>query len=138
MRLPDEPDLPPQINIVPMIDVIFAILTFFIVSTLYLTRSEGLPVSLPGAVTTQVQPQARIVVTLNRQGQLFLNRQPTQLQDLKSKVQSLITPNRSALVVINADKSASYGQFVTVMDQLRSIQGIRLAIGTERLQTERL
>ncbi len=29
MRLPDEPDIPAQINIVPMIDVIFAILTFF-------------------------------------------------------------------------------------------------------------
>jgi biopolymer transport protein ExbD len=118
MRLPDEPDLLPQINIVPMIDVIFAILTFFIVSTLYLTRSEGLPVSLPGAVTTQVQSQPRVVV----------------LEDLKPKVQSLVTPGNPALVVINADKAASYGQFVTVMDQLRSIQGIRLAIETERLQ----
>ncbi len=49
MRLPDEPDMPSQINIVPMIDVIFAILTFFIMSTLYLTRSEGLPVNLPTA-----------------------------------------------------------------------------------------
>ncbi|MEY2914612.1 MAG: hypothetical protein RLZZ184_3921, partial [Cyanobacteriota bacterium] len=44
MRLPDEPDIPAQINIVPMIDVIFAILTFFIMSTLFLNRSEGLPV----------------------------------------------------------------------------------------------
>ena len=29
MRLPNEADVPAQINIVPMIDVIFAILTFF-------------------------------------------------------------------------------------------------------------
>ena len=34
MRLPDEADVPAQINIVPMIDVIFAILTFFVMSTL--------------------------------------------------------------------------------------------------------
>ncbi len=34
MHLPDEADIPAQINIVPMIDVIFAILTFFIMSTL--------------------------------------------------------------------------------------------------------
>ena len=33
MRLPDEPDVPFQINIVPMIDVIFAILTFFMMSS---------------------------------------------------------------------------------------------------------
>jgi len=53
MRLPDEPELPTQINIVPMIDVIFAILTFFIISTLYLTRSQGLPVNLPSAKTAR-------------------------------------------------------------------------------------
>ena len=53
MRLPDEPELPAQINIVPMIDVIFAILTFFIMSTLYLHRSEGLPVNLPQAATAK-------------------------------------------------------------------------------------
>ncbi|MEM7594128.1 MAG: biopolymer transporter ExbD, partial [Cyanobacteria bacterium P01_A01_bin.83] len=43
MHLPEELDQPPKINILPMIDVIFAILVFFIVSSLYLTRSEGLP-----------------------------------------------------------------------------------------------
>lgn len=32
MRLPDEPEIPPQINIVPLIDVVFAILTFFVMS----------------------------------------------------------------------------------------------------------
>ncbi|ESA33145.1 biopolymer transport protein [Leptolyngbya sp. Heron Island J] len=34
-----------KINILLMIDVIFAILAFFIVSTLFLTRTEGLPVN---------------------------------------------------------------------------------------------
>lgn len=53
MRLPEEPDLPPQINIVPMIDVIFAILTFFILSSLFLTRLEGIPVNLPKAGTAE-------------------------------------------------------------------------------------
>lgn len=41
-----------EINILPMIDVIFAILAFFIVSTLFLTRTEGLPVNLPEADTS--------------------------------------------------------------------------------------
>ena len=55
MRLPDEPESIPQINIVPLIDVTFAILTFFIVSSLSLSKSEGLPVNLPKASTSQVQ-----------------------------------------------------------------------------------
>ena len=132
MRLPEEPDIPPQINIVPMIDVIFAILTFFILSTLFLTRSEGLPVNLPGAATTQSQPQSQIVVTIDAQGQTFVNRQPTPPQELAAQVRSLINPQAATLVAINADAAVPHGQVVAVMDQLRSIPGIRLAIATQR------
>ncbi len=78
MRLPDEPDIPSQINIVPMIDVIFAILTFFIMSTLFLTRQEGLPVNLPKAATSQQsQIPTRITVTVEQSGQISLNKKPT-------------------------------------------------------------
>ncbi|WP_208734726.1 ExbD/TolR family protein, partial [Corallococcus praedator] len=81
-----------------MIDVIFALLTFFIVSTLYLTRSEGLPVNLPGANTTQSQPQSQVVITLNAQGGIFVNQQPTPLNNLAQQVQALTQPTNSALV----------------------------------------
>jgi biopolymer transport protein ExbD len=132
MRLPNEPDPPPQINIVPMIDVIFAILTFFIMSTLFLTRSEGLPVNLPGAITTEAQPESQIEVTIDSQGQIALNRQPIDLAALPGEVQTLTASNPSSLVVINADEAVSHGQVVAVMDQLRSVSGIRMAIATER------
>ncbi|MGA7937579.1 MAG: biopolymer transporter ExbD [Kovacikia sp.] len=131
MRLPEEPDMPPQINIVPMIDVIFALLTFFMMSTLYLTRSAGLPVNLPGASTAQIQPQSEIVVTIDQQGQILLNRQFVLLNDLPAQVGKLKGDKPQALVVINADQRVSHGQVITVMDQLRSIPGIRLAISVQ-------
>jgi biopolymer transport protein ExbD len=132
MRLPNEPDVPPQINIVPMIDVIFAILTFFIMSTLFLTRSEGLPVNVPGAATSEAQPQNQIVVTINQEGQLFLDRQPIALDDLTTQTQELVQSGQSPLVVINADTEVNHGQVVSVMDRLRAIEGVRLAIATQR------
>lgn len=132
MRLPEEPDNPPQINIVPMIDVIFALLTFFIISTLSLTRSAGLPVNLPKAVTAQTQSTSQIVVTLNQQGQLTLNRQPAQLGDLQTRVRALMGKNPSAVVIINADERISHGQVIAVMDRLRLIPGVKLAIAAQR------
>jgi biopolymer transport protein ExbD len=134
MRLPEEPDQPSQINIMPMIDVIFAILTFFIMSTLFLTRSEGLPVNLPGATTAQTQLQQQVVVAVDRQGSLTLNRQPLDLSQLETQVRSLMTSGTLPLVVIDADQDVSHGRVVEVMDRLRTIEGIRLAIGTERPQ----
>ncbi|NJL22861.1 MAG: biopolymer transporter ExbD [Leptolyngbyaceae cyanobacterium SM1_3_5] len=132
MRLPEEPDTPAQINIVPMIDVIFALLTFFILSTLFLTRSEGLPVNLPTANSTQTNQQSQIVVTLNPQGEIFINRQPTALNELAVQVRTLAQTNPNALVVINADAAVPHGQVVAAMDQVRSIPGVRLAIATQR------
>jgi biopolymer transport protein ExbD len=115
-----------------MIDVIFAILTFFVLSTLFLTRSEGLPVNLPGAATADLQPQEQTVVTIDAAGNLSLNRQPTTLDTLESQVRQQTAEGNSPLVVINADKAVPHGQVVAVMDRLRAIPAVRLAIATER------
>lgn len=134
MRIVDDEtdDTPSQINIVPMIDVIFAILTFFIMSTLYLTRSEGLPVNLPKAITAQTQEQTQITLTITRQGQLALNRQFVQLDQLQSRVRALVGDRGEALVVINADERVSHGQVIAAMDRLRLVKGVKLAIATTR------
>lgn len=132
MRLPDEPDLPPRINIVPMIDVIFAILVYFIVSTLFLTRSEGLPVNLPQAKTAQLQTTEQVVVSIDGEGNLSLDRQPIQLDSLQTQVENLIESESDTVVVINADKAIAHGRVIEVMDVLRQIPNIRLAIAAEK------
>lgn len=117
-----------------MIDVIFAILTFFIMSTLFLSRTEGLPVNLPKASSGQGQPTTQIVVTIDSQGQLFLNQQPSTLEALNGQVQSLVGNRPQVVVIINADQQVSHGRVVLVMDQLRRIPQVKLAIATVRPQ----
>ena len=131
MRLPEEPDLPPKINILPTIDVIFAILVFFIVSSLYLTRSEGLPVNLPGAATAEVQKTQQITVSLDEQGNLTIDSQPTQLDRLQTEVEKLIEADRTT-VIVNADKAIQHGRVVDVIDRLRQIPGVQLAIAAKK------
>lgn len=133
MRLQDEPEIPPQINIVPMIDVIFAILTFFIMSTLFLTRSEGLPVNLPKAATAkQQQIPTKITITVDDKGVVSLNRKPTSIDTLTEQVRSLVGANPEALVIINADEKIGHGQVVAVMDRVRQVPGAKLAIATQK------
>ncbi|MGI2906009.1 ExbD/TolR family protein [Tolypothrix sp. VBCCA 56010] len=133
MRLPDEPDIPAQINIVPMIDVIFAILTFFIMSTLFLTRQEGLPVNLPRASTSQQsQIPTRITITVDSQSQVSLNKKPTTIDALTEQVRGLVGANPEAVVIINADEGVGHGKVVAVMDKVRQVKGARLAIATQK------
>jgi biopolymer transport protein ExbD len=131
-QLDDELDSPAQINIVPMIDVIFSILAFFIISTLYLTRSEGLPVNLPKAATAETQRTAQINVTVEPDGEIALNRQPIELSQLEEGVSQLIEPNSEAIVVINADEKVDHGRVVSVMDRLRQVKGAKLAIAAQK------
>jgi biopolymer transport protein ExbD len=132
MRLPTDSDRTPDINVVALIDVLFAILTFFIITSLTLTRTEGLPVTLPTADTGKSQSQTKIVVSITPQGAIALNRQPVDLVNLVPKIQTLIATEGQTLVIINADDLVEHGRVVTIMDRVRQIPGVKLAIATER------
>ncbi|MEG4341830.1 biopolymer transporter ExbD [Microcoleus sp. A003_D6] len=133
MRLPDEPDNIPQINIVPMIDVVFAILTFLIVSSMSLSKSEGLPVNLPKATTSQVQDSpAKITVTIDESGKLMVDKKSVNLEQIESTVRQVMGSNQTSLIVLNADKNVNHGNVVEVMDRLRQIKGAKLGIATTK------
>jgi biopolymer transport protein ExbD len=134
MRLPHESDRTPDINVVALIDVLFAILTFFIITSLTLTHREGLPVNLPIAGTGKSQSQTKIVVSINAQGSIALNSQPADLLTLASQIKTLIAKNGQTLVIINADERVEHGRVVAIMDRVRQIQGVKLAIATKQKQ----
>jgi biopolymer transport protein ExbD len=135
MNIPeDDSDSTPQINILPMIDVLFAILTFFIMTTLFLTRSDGLPVNLPSAKTSSAQnaKETKITVTIDAQDKVFIDRQPVEIRDLAARVKMTMNNKPEILVVINADTTVEHGQVITVMDELRTIEGVKLGIATKK------
>ena len=131
-RAIDEPEVPSQINIMPMIDVIFAILTFFIMSTLFLGRFEGLAVNLPKAQSAKPQKTIRATVTLDKQGTLYLNKSPLAIDTLSNAVRQLDEPGKNLVVVLNADGSVTHDRVVAVMDQIRQVEGAKMAIATKR------
>jgi biopolymer transport protein ExbD len=132
MRPINEPEENFEINIVPMIDVIFAILAFFMVSSLSLTRSQGLPVNLPSAQTSEPKQTAQINVTIETDGDIFVDRQPIELAQLKGALTEKIAPNSDSLVIINADEKVEHGQVVKVMDRLRQVPGATMAIAATK------
>ncbi|MDJ0691720.1 MAG: biopolymer transporter ExbD [Xenococcaceae cyanobacterium MO_188.B32] len=132
MRPPIESEDNFEINILPMIDVIFCILAFFIISSLFLTRSQGLPVDLPSAQTSEPQQNVQINITIEADGDMFIDRQPIQLEQLKGKLTELVKPESDSLVIINADEKVEHGQVVKVMDRLRQVPGAKMAIAATK------
>ncbi len=132
MRIPDQSENKLEINIVPMIDVIFSILAFFIISTLFLTQSQGLPVDLPQASNTQQQTKTEITVTIQEDGKIAFNEEEVSLEELITNVKQAAANSQETIVIMKADEAVSHGEVVTVMDNLRGIEGVKLAIATTK------
>jgi len=132
MRIPEEPDNPPRLDVTSLIDITFSILAFFILSTLFLAQNLGVTVNLPQADTASIQKMVRIVLSIDSTGKMFLNRQGIASADLETKLTGIIQQNRGqeVAVLLQADEKLTHGQVVAVMDRLRKIKGLKLAIAT--------
>ena len=121
-----------KIDILPMIDIIFSILAFLIISSLYLTRVETVSVELPKASNSITQKKKFINISIDKSGNLFINKIRIELQDLKVKLVNLTNENKN-LVVLNADKNISHGYVISVLDVLRSVDGLKIGISTKSI-----
>jgi len=120
------------INIVPMIDVIFAILTFFIISSLDLIRLENIPVNLPKASTSTLVKEKPVVLTIDRENNIFLENKPINSKILVDQIKNIISDYSTDILVISADKKVAYGKVVEVIDQIRSIDNLRIGMSTDK------
>jgi len=127
--LQEKDELKTEINILPMIDVIFAILSFFIVSSLFLTKVETIPINLPNSTTAKSQDKKSINLSIDSKSRIFLNKNLVQLSNLKNEIIKL-NIEKNSLIIIRGDKNVNYGKIVEVMDIIRSLNNIKIAIST--------
>ena len=132
LYLKDNDEIKNKIDILPMIDIIFSILAFLIISSLYLTRVNTLPVDLPSASNVVNQNNKFINVSIDKSGYLFINNNIIKFEELKSNVLNL-RDKRVNKVVLSADKNVSHGIVINVLDVLKGIDDIQIAISTKSI-----
>jgi len=110
------------------------LLVFFMIASLAMTQQMGLTVSLPraGAATPQTSADRMLVVTMDRQGQLFLNKQTIHLGALEPALRERLRARPELIVVVNADENLRQGAVVRVMDAIRRAGAQRMSIATKR------
>ena len=129
----NESDIDNQgINIVPMIDVIFAILTFFIIASLDLIRIDNIPVNLPSAMTSDKVEKEPFILTIDNENNVFIGNKLINSANIIDPINELISGTSNNILVISADKDVSYGRVVEVLDQIRSIDNLRIGISTKK------
>ncbi len=115
-----------------MVDVMFFLIVFFMLFTTFRTNPAGLNIKLPRAVTATPQQQTRIVVVIDRQGQVYLNDRRTSIEGLRQDIGRSITKDPNEVVIIRADTTTRYSRLVEVMDAARLAGATRLALAAEK------
>jgi len=120
------------IDMTPLVDIIIQLIIYFAVATTFAFIS-GLKVSLPKAALSEfaVSQQKKVVVSIDRGGAIFLNREPVNLGQLESRLRELAQSQAGQTLIIQADKETLHGEVVTVLDLARSLGFAKLAIATE-------
>ncbi len=107
-----------RVEIVPLIDVVFLLLVFFIYAMLSMTVQRGIPVSLPGASTSEVDTRDYVVVVIDQNGELYVNdRRVSPNEMLQAVLRS--RGKRGVPVYVRGDRRAPLGKVVFVIDRLR-------------------
>ncbi len=120
-----------EINITPFVDVMLVLLVIFLVTAPMLFR--GIDVRVPRTETRTVQPEERLVLTVTRDGAVFVGDQPITLARLERVLGSMRQRNPKAAVFLRADERAAYGSVVKVMDIVKKAGIDRLGMVTEPL-----
>jgi len=125
-----------EINVTPFVDVMLVLLVIFMVTTPILY--QGVDVNLP---KTESRPmpaldqERKVVVTLNRNGEIFIEKERYTLDELRIEVRKLMADKGKDLssedVFLRADSAVPYGAVVEVMSEIRNAGVQKIGLITE-------
>ncbi len=123
-----------DINVTPMVDVMLVLLIVFMVAAPLLT--VGVPVDLPKTQAPTINEQKEpLVVTVNGQGQIYVQETPIEADALLPKLQAITENNQDATIYVRGDKAINYGRVMEVMGLIASAGYTKVSLIAELPQS---
>lgn len=114
----------PKIRIINLVDILFVLVLFLIATTTFRSdQPAAVKVALPEAATAEEvgrEKIARVVISLSADDKLYLDGKPTDLKSLEAALQKAKAGNPDVVLQFSADKAASYGSVVAIVDAARA------------------
>ncbi len=110
----------PSIIIVSLVDILTILLIFFVVSTTFKKDQPEVQINLPESQTATKAPAEtdHAILSVNDKDEVLLDGEPLPIEELEAAVKNLAADRRATLA-LQADKKASFGIIIKVMDALK-------------------
>jgi biopolymer transport protein TolR len=108
-----------DINVTPLVDVMLVLLIIFMVAAPML--HQGIEVALPRAQAKNLplKVQDPIVLSINRDGQVYLRETAVPSEDLVERLKAQLAARPDDTVFLKGDRDAPYGRIIDVLDLLQ-------------------
>ena len=123
-----------EINITPFVDVVLVLLVIFMLTAPIL--ESGIEVDLPKTKTVKVVSEEKVVITLDKNQNIYVGNDPVNIHRLGVTVLDHFHGASNQPVFIRCDQNVSFGAFARVVDALKQVKLTNLNIVTEPLETK--
>ncbi len=123
-----------EINITPLVDVVLVLLVIFMLTAPVL--QSGIEVAIPKTRTVKEITQQRMVVTIDRDQQVFLGDKPINIHELGQKLRQPGADDAKRVIYLRADERVPFGAFASVMDAVKQAGITNISIVTQPLDTK--
>jgi biopolymer transport protein ExbD len=117
-----------EINVVSLIDVMMLLLVIFMITAPLM--QGGVDVKLPVADAKPLENKTSIVVTVDRNGRIFVDKDEMSYQEFRSSAKSLLGKAKEG-VTVRADSRASVEMLLRVFAVIRNAGVTNIGMPTE-------
>jgi biopolymer transport protein ExbD len=124
----------PVINIASLVDVLFLLLIFFMVTSAFVEQ-PNIKLELPSTRHSEVSKMNNMVLSIARDGKLFLQDRLVDKKNLEKELRRVILDTGDEVLVLKADKFVPYGVVIDIMDAVKGA-GFRKVIAPTIMEEE--
>lgn len=123
-----------DINVTSLVDVAFVLLIIFMITAPIM--QGGVDVQLPRAEARPLQPKEGLVVSVDRQGRIFVDETQFNYADFRAAFPALVASRHPNGVYLRADRRVDYGVVVQVLAVMRQagINDVGLVAEAEEIE----
>lgn len=105
---------PPEIQMAPFVDCVFTLIIFFLLSSNFIEPT--IRMDLPKALSEQKLEKVDLVVTVDRNANVYVNRDRVPLDRLQVALQERMNAIGKFDVIFKGDEHIGYDLFVQILD----------------------
>ena len=106
-----------EINVVSLIDVMMLLMVIFMITAPMM--QGGVDVALPKAAARPLESKSGLVVSVRRDGQIYVDETPLSLAEFRGGFKALADRRGTGGVYLRADERVEYGIVVQVLAVMR-------------------